>query len=71
MKLIVAFCNFVNMTNNKNNPSLSAFCVAEICLRVLQIAVGSLQSQNSDTEWIICVNVVPGGILCTKSILRT
>jgi len=31
---------------------------------VLQTAVASLQSPNCDTEWIIGVNVVTGGVLC-------
>ena len=31
---------------------------------VLQTAVGSLQSPDCDTEWIVGVNVVTGGVLC-------
>ena len=31
---------------------------------VLQTAVGSLQSPDCDTKWIIGVNVVTGGVLC-------
>ena len=31
---------------------------------MLQTAVASLQSPDSDTEWIIGVNVVTGGVLC-------
>ena len=31
---------------------------------MLQTAVASLQSPDCDTEWIIGVNVVCGGILC-------
>ena len=31
---------------------------------VLQTAVGSLQSPDCDTEWIIGVNIVTGGVLC-------
>ena len=31
---------------------------------MLQTAVGSLQSPDCDTEWIIGVNVVTGGVLC-------
>ena len=45
-------------------------CVAEISLCVLQTAVGSLQSPECDTEWIICVNVGTGGGLCRKGIIR-
>jgi hypothetical protein len=37
---------------------------------VLQIAVGSLQSADCDTEWLIDINVVTGGILCRKKIVR-
>jgi len=37
---------------------------------VLQTAVGSLQSPDCDTEWIICVNVGTGGGLCRKRIIR-
>jgi len=49
---------------------LFIFCVAEIRLCVLQTAVGSLQSPDSDTEWIICVNVGTGGGLRRKVIIR-
>ena len=31
---------------------------------VLQTADGSLQSPDCDTEWLIGVNVVTGGVLC-------
>jgi hypothetical protein len=31
---------------------------------VLHTAVGSLQSTNCDTEWLIGINVVTGGVLC-------
>ena len=31
---------------------------------MLQTAVGSLQSAVCDTEWLIGVNVVTGGVLC-------
>ena len=31
---------------------------------MLQTAVVSLQSPDCDTEWIIGVNVVTGGVLC-------
>ena len=31
---------------------------------MLQAAVASLQSQDCDTEWIICVNVLTGVVLC-------
>jgi len=37
---------------------------------VLQTAVGSLQSPDCDTEWIICVNVGTGWVLCRKEIIR-
>jgi len=40
---------------------LFIFCIAEIRLCVLHTAVGSLQSPDWDTEWIICVNVGTGG----------
>jgi hypothetical protein len=30
---------------------------------VLQTDVGSLQSADCDTEWLIGINVVPGGVL--------
>ena len=45
-------------------PQLFTFCVAAILLCVLQTAVGSLQSPDCDTEWLIGVNVVTGGVLC-------
>jgi len=38
-------------------------CIAEIRLYVLQTEVGSLQSPDCDTEWIICVNVSTGGVI--------
>ena len=44
------------------------FCVAEIRLCVLQTAVGSLQSPDCDTEWMICINVGTGGGLCRKEL---
>ena len=31
---------------------------------MLQTAVGSLQRANCDTEWVIGINVVTGGVLC-------
>jgi hypothetical protein len=31
---------------------------------VLQTAVGSLQSADCDTEWLIGINVVSGWVLC-------
>ena len=31
---------------------------------MLQTAVGSLHSPDCDTEWLIGVNVVTGGVLC-------
>ena len=31
---------------------------------MLQTAVGSLQTPDCDTEWLIGVNVVTGGVLC-------
>ena len=37
---------------------------------MLQTAVGSLESPDCDTEWIICVNVGTGGGLCRKGIIR-
>ena len=37
--------------------SLEGFCV-------LQTAVGSLQSTDFVTEWLIVINVVTGGFLC-------
>ena len=37
---------------------------------MLQTAVGSLGSADCDTEWLICVNVVTGGVLCRNVILR-
>ena len=43
---------------------LCRFCASEICLCVLQTAVASLQLPNCDTEWIIGINVVTGGVLC-------
>ena len=49
---------------------LFTFCVAAIRLCVLQTAVASLQSADCDTEWLIGINVVTGGVLCTKGIVR-
>jgi hypothetical protein len=43
---------------------LFRFCVAEICLCVLQTAFGSFQSADCDTEWLIGINVVTGVFLC-------
>jgi hypothetical protein len=37
---------------------------------VLQTAVASLQSPDCDTEWIICINVATGGVLCRKINVR-
>jgi hypothetical protein len=48
---------------------LFKFCVAEMRLCVLQAAVGSLQSADCDTEWLIGINVVTGGVLCRKGIV--
>ena len=31
---------------------------------MLQTAVGSLQWTDCDTEWLIGINVVTGGVLC-------
>ena len=31
---------------------------------MLQTAVGSFQSAECDTEWLIGVNVLTGGVLC-------
>jgi hypothetical protein len=33
---------------------------------VLQTVVGPLQSADCDTEWLIGINVVTGGVLCRK-----
>ena len=33
---------------------------------MLQTAFGSLQSADCDTEWLIGINVVTGGVLCAK-----
>jgi hypothetical protein len=52
---IKLFSNFVNAPNNSYGPSV-------IC--VPQKAVGSLQSADCDTEWLIGINVVTGGVLC-------
>jgi hypothetical protein len=58
---------------------LFRLCVAEIrlcvlqtavALCVLQTAVAALQSADCDTEWLICINVVTGGVLCRKGIIR-
>ena len=37
---------------------------------MLQTAVGSLQSADCDIEWLIGINVVSGGVLCRKQIVR-
>jgi hypothetical protein len=37
---------------------------------VLQRAVGILQSVECDTECLIFINVVTGGVLCGKLIVR-
>ena len=37
---------------------------------MLQTAVGSLQSADCDTEWLIGINVVTGVVLCRKGILN-
>ena len=37
---------------------------------MLQTAVGSLQSPDCDTEWLIGINVVTGGVLCRKGTVR-
>ena len=65
-KLIVAFRNFPNAPNNSHSPSVIHFYVAAIRLCVLQTAVASLQSADCDTEWLIGINGVTGGFLCTK-----
>ena len=63
-KLIVAFHNFAKTTNNPYSLSIIQICVAAIRLCVLQTAVGSLQLADCDTEWLIGINVVTGGVLC-------
>jgi len=57
-------------TKLRTTLQLFRFCVAEIRLCVLQTAVASLQSADCDTEWLIGINVVTGGALCTKGIVR-
>ena len=49
---------------------LFTFSVAAIRYCVLQTAVASLQSADCDTEWLIGINIVTGGVLCTKGIVR-
>jgi len=60
----------IKATRIRTALQLSQFCVAEIHLCVLQTAVGSLQSADCDTEWLIGTNVVTGGVLCRKRIIR-
>jgi hypothetical protein len=36
----------------------------------LQTAAASLQSADCDTEWLIGINIVTGGVLCRKRIIR-
>jgi len=52
------------------NNSDILICIAEIHLCVLQTAVGSLQSPDCDTAWIICINVGTGVVLRRKGIIR-
>ena len=33
---------------------------------MLQTAVGSLESSDCDTEWLVGINVVNGGVLCAS-----
>ena len=68
--LIAYFGSFAKAANNFYNIELFTFCVAEIRLCVLQTAVASLQSADCDTEWLIGINLVTGGVLCTKGIVR-
>ena len=63
-KLTVAFGNFWNAQNFWTTIQLRRFCVAKTRLGVLQRAVGSLQLVDCDTEWLIGINVVTGGVLC-------
>ena len=63
-KLVVAFPNFAKAHKIHTTIQLFIFYVAEIRLCVLQTAVGSLQSADCDTEWLIGINVVTGGVLC-------
>ena len=37
---------------------------------MLQTAFGSLESADCDTEWLIGINVVTGGVLFRKGIVR-
>jgi hypothetical protein len=59
-----------NASKNLYTNPVIQICIGEIRLCVLQTAVGSLQSPDCDTEWIICVNVGTGGGLCRKGIIR-
>jgi hypothetical protein len=61
--LIVVFPILRNHLTIHTTLQLFRFCVAEIRLCVLQTAVGSLQSADCDTEWLIGVNVVTGWVL--------
>ena len=69
-KLVVAFRNFAKASTISTTLQLFTFCVAAVRLCVLQTAVASLQSADCDTEWLIGINVVTGGVLCTKGIVR-
>ena len=63
-KLIVTFTILRKHLTISTTHHLCRFCIAAISLCVLQTAAGSLQSPDCDTEWIIGVNVVTGGVLC-------
>ena len=69
-KLIVVFRNFPNAPNNSHNPS--AIHILCSCNPLVCAADSScfLQSADCDTEWLIGINVVTGGVLCTKGIVR-
>jgi hypothetical protein len=69
-KLMVAFRNFAKAPKIWTKFQLFRVCVAEIRLCVLQTTVGSLQLSDCDTEWIICINVGTGVVLCRKEIIR-
>ena len=71
--LIVAFRNFAKAPNNSCSPSAFIFCVAEIRLCAADISfffTVTVWWLNCDTEWLICMNVVPGWFLIWKSLLR-
>ena len=67
-KLIVAFTILLKHLTIHTTLQLFIFCVAAISLCVLQTAVASLQSPDCDTEWIIGVNVVTGGVCVEKKL---